>query len=118
MDDAKFGVSYTLHASNLSPAAVELLALANLPSSIANPLREFMVLTRDDTGSTHAIWLEDGLVLTPNLSNKPPTVKGYSRSVSEDNKTRASGSGDVTPMSEVNFLEGGRGEGERKARGE
>ena len=51
-----------------------------LPSSIANPLREFMVLTRDDTDSTHAIWLENGLVkslvLTPKLSNKPSTVKG------------------------------------------
>ena len=28
-----------------------------LPSSIANPLFEFMVLNRNDTDSTYAIWL-------------------------------------------------------------
>jgi len=86
-DDAIYAVgaaksvpSYTLHVSVLSPTTGELLTSANLPSSIANPLREFMVLTRDNTDSTHAIWLENGLVkslvLTPKLSNKPSTVKG------------------------------------------
>ena len=86
-DDAVYAVgaaksiaSYTLHVSVLCPTTGELLTSANLPSSIANPLREFMVLTRHDTDSTHAIWLENGfiksLVLTPKLSNKPSTVKG------------------------------------------
>ena len=77
---AKSIASYTLHASVLSPTTGELLTSANLPSNIANPLREFMVLTRHDTDSTHVIWLENGfiksLVLTPKLSNKPSTVKG------------------------------------------
>ena len=64
----------------LSPTAVELLTSTNLPSSTANPLREFSVPIRDGTGSTHAICLKNGLVKyllsTPKLSNKPSTVKG------------------------------------------
>ncbi|KIK01760.1 hypothetical protein K443DRAFT_550803 [Laccaria amethystina LaAM-08-1] len=77
---AKSFASYTLHVAVLSPTTGELLASANLPSSIANPLREIMVLTCNDTDSTHAIWLENGLVkslvLTPKLSNKPSTIEG------------------------------------------
>ena len=33
-----------------------------LPSSIANPPFEFMVLNRNDADSTYALWLENGLV--------------------------------------------------------
>jgi hypothetical protein len=47
---AESAASYTLHASVLHPTMGELLTLANLPFSIAHPLREFMVLTRDNTG--------------------------------------------------------------------
>jgi hypothetical protein len=47
---AESAASYTLHASVLHPTMGELLTLANLPFSTAHPLREFMVVTRDDTG--------------------------------------------------------------------
>ena len=74
--DATYAVGAAKSAASYTPFSPPL------PSSIANPLFEFMVLHRNDTDSTYAIWLENGLVkslvLTPNLSNKPSTA-GYAQ---------------------------------------
>ena len=71
-NDAIYAVGAAKSAASYTPFSPPL------PSSIANPLFESMVLNRNDTNSTYAIWLENGLVKslvsTPNLSIKPSTA--------------------------------------------
>ena len=72
--------SYTLHVITFSPATGEVIADSNIPSSIIDPLTEFITLSSADPEKPVALWLEQGtlrhLALTPSLKEKPRLLKG------------------------------------------
>ncbi|KAF4611826.1 hypothetical protein D9613_004025 [Agrocybe pediades] len=77
---AKSTASFTLHATSLSLPTGELNTFVNIPSALADPLHQFILLTRPDLEKPIAIWLEQGafryVALTPDLLEKPRSVKG------------------------------------------
>jgi hypothetical protein len=76
---AKSLQSYTLHVTSLNPQTGELIATANIPSSIKNPIQDFQVLSRGISDNSRIVWLEEGTFkhvhLVPQLNSKPVSVK-------------------------------------------
>ncbi|KAF8884531.1 hypothetical protein BD779DRAFT_1443085 [Infundibulicybe gibba] len=79
---AKSLQSYTLHITALSPENGNILATADIPSSISDALVDFTTLSQTgaDTIPARVVWLEQGSVksitLSPNLkSRKPSAIK-------------------------------------------
>ena len=77
---AKSIASYTLHVTTLSPSTGEVIASANLASSITDPLAHFTVLTWPNTTQPQALWIEEETLrcvgLTPTLNQKGKILQG------------------------------------------
>ncbi|KDR78137.1 hypothetical protein GALMADRAFT_94668 [Galerina marginata CBS 339.88] len=77
---AKSTASFTVHVTSLSPSTGEVVQSSHIPSSITDPLNQFIVLTRPDLSKPVALWLEQGTVryvgLTPTLKEKAKPIKG------------------------------------------
>ncbi|KAF9007089.1 hypothetical protein BDQ17DRAFT_1407603 [Cyathus striatus] len=71
--------SYTLHVTSLDPSTGALIHSANIPSSIAEPLRQYTLLQAADNTGSQVVWFEAGnlksYALTPELKAKPATLK-------------------------------------------
>ncbi|KAK0476054.1 hypothetical protein IW261DRAFT_1491717 [Armillaria novae-zelandiae] len=75
---AKSYASYTLHVAALSSESGQLLSSAHVPSSIASPSSDLVLLTSNTV--SRLAWLEQGSVksvaLSTSLKEKPTTIKG------------------------------------------
>lgn len=79
---AKSISSYTLHVTALSPSDGTVLATTDVPSTITDGPESILALKKlvGEAEIVRAIWLEGGKIrsvaLTPELQEKPVTVKG------------------------------------------
>jgi hypothetical protein len=86
---SKSFASFTLHATSLHPSTGAVLSTRPIPSSIREPLNEFLALPSSalnnrKTQQPHIVWLEQNslkfISLTPKLDNNAKSMKGaYSK---------------------------------------
>ena len=68
---------FLIRSEFLSPTAIELLTSTNLPSTIANLLRDFLVATRDDNPCYMAEkWLGKMLIINAKIEQQAVDGQG------------------------------------------